>query len=244
MPNYNSIYLNLAGSSRPWYGGDSAELYQRNVLERREYLAHNGWLTTKIIYKFNSNGFRCDEFTSEPTALFLGCSLTMGIGLPVEVLWPSLVAEDLGLRSANLGQGGGSADTAFRLCLGWIDQIQPKIVVYLKPPRIRWEIITNNSIIELGIDNMISGYNADFAPYMRTYTQDDNNDYFNDQKNTRGIQSICNERGIPLFVYDAIEDFYPLTTVLDLARDCNHPGVQAHQVFAQKVLKDIHNGSR
>ena len=242
MPNYNSSYLEQAGTTCYWHGRvDTLENYSKNLKENPDIMAKNGWADQPAItYTFNSNGFRCNEFTTEPTVMFLGCSLTYGTALPIDVVWPELVARELGLKSANLGQEGTSADTAFRMCLGWIDRINPKIVVYLKPPRIRWELVNKDVAIHLGPFSRMPGWKLN--PYIEHYILDDNNDFFNDQKNTMGIENICRSRNIPVYIYDACNDFLTLQTWDDRARDCLHPGVNAHKQFAQRVIKDVQNG--
>ena len=127
---YTSIYKKYASRSLNWLPMDSEELYLNNLKNPAQYelLKTHNWIDSNFTYKFNANGFRCNEFTSDPTIMFIGCSHTIGIGLPEDNTWPSIVSKKLNMACANLGQGGGSADTAFRLCHGWIDQIKPKIV--------------------------------------------------------------------------------------------------------------------
>ena len=241
-PNFNSSYLDQAGTTCYWHGRvDTPENYKKNLKEKPDLMAKNGWDDTpSISYTFNSHGFRCDEFTTDPTIMFLGCSLTYGTALPIDVGWAKLVASKLGLKSANLGQEGSSADTAFRLCLGWIDRIQPKIVVYLKPPRIRWELIYKDTSLNLGTHSRMPGWVLN--SYIEHYVLNDNNDFFNDQKNTMGIENICRSRNIPVYIYDADNDLLALQTSDDRARDCLHPGVLTNHKFAQRVIEDIQNG--
>jgi hypothetical protein len=249
MPNRDSIYLPyFAGKTVEWVAPpDTLENYNQQLLAHPDIMERNGWIDHTFTYQFNSHGFRCGEFGLGPTALFLGCSITFGVGLPIESVWSSQVSNGLGLESANLAQGGAGADTAFRLCLGWIDQIKPQIVIYLKPPRIRWELLDKGQIYCLHAkmaQQFNPNYSQDIRSYIEIYGRDDDNDYFNDQKNTRGIESICRDAGVRLLIYDYYKDFRPRDTAEDRARDFLHPGVQAHKGFALQILKDIQNGSR
>jgi len=241
MRNYNSIYAEYANTSRTWVGLDNLENYQNNLREHKDILEQNGWIgdSAWFEYQFNSNGFRCDEFTVDPTVMFLGCSLTAGVGLPVDVIWPELVAKGLGLRCANLGQGGGSADTAFRLCHGWIDRICPKQVIYLKPPGVRWEMLVQERTMLFNVykTKEFSGYET----YINDYLSDENNHYFNDLKNTMGIEQICRSRGIDLHMFDPF-DLIHLWIPKSKARDCGHPGIDIHKAFAQYVIETINHG--
>jgi hypothetical protein len=207
---------------------DTKEFYEFNLIKNPELLKQYGWIDTTFDYSFNSAGFRCKEFTSKPTIMFLGCSHTCGIGLPVDNIWPELVAKSMNMECANLGQGGGSADTAFRLCLGWIDKIKPNIVIFLRPPSIRWEIVSENRIQFLG-----AGVGIYADTYIQDYIIDDNNEYFNHRKNILAIESLCIQRNIKFLNFDG------LPALGDLARDLQHSGVNTHQQFANSVLSKI-----
>jgi hypothetical protein len=207
---------------------DTAELYMKNRINKQSLLKQNGWMDNTFEYSFNSKGFRCEEFTNNPTIMFLGCSYTCGIGLPVNNIWPEIVSRSLNLQCANMGQGGGSSDTAFRLCLGWIDQINPSIVIFLKPPDIRWELVSNDRINFLGVNT------ADPSNYVKEYTIDDNNVYFNNYKNNLAIESLCAQRNIKFLKFDSLPYIQD-----DYARDLSHPGFRTHQQFANFVVSKI-----
>jgi hypothetical protein len=230
--NYRSAYQPFAGKTTDWLSTDTAEKYLQNLKDRRQELIDNGWIDNYFTYKFNSRGFRCEEFTTDPTIMFLGCSLTCGIGLPVETIWPEQVSKELNMRCANLGQAGGSADTAFRLCHGWIDQINPKIVVFLQPPGIRWEVVDNNNIEFLGRQHR----QQSMLPYIHRYIIDDNNNHFNKLKNQLAIESICASRKIKYLKLDAMPDF---KTTVNKARDLVHPGSQIQDSLAKEVLDKL-----
>lgn len=214
--------------SIPWCPMDTAELYMKNRIEQTSLLKQNGWMDNTFDYSFNSKGFRCKEFTHNPTIMFLGCSYTCGIGLPVNNIWPELVAKSLNLQCANMGQGGGSSDTAFRLCLGWIDQIKPSIVIFLKPPDIRWELVSNDRINFLGVNT------RDTSNYIKEYVIDDNNVYFNNYKNKLAIESLCTQRNIKFLSFDSLPYIHN-----DYARDLSHSGINTHQQFANFVIQKI-----
>lgn len=46
-------------------------------------------------YRWNSDKLRSIEFSEKPNIIALGCSITFGIGLPVEATWPMLLQEKL-----------------------------------------------------------------------------------------------------------------------------------------------------
>ena len=102
------------------------------------------WAKYSLSYKYNNQGFRSREFlvqSDELILLTLGCSHTVGVGIPVEDNWP----EQLGKKYFpnhlvyNAGLGGASADTVARLAVNLIPIIKPDIVAVLWPSLYRFE---------------------------------------------------------------------------------------------------------
>ena len=233
--NYDSYYKKYANQSLDWLTSDTKELYEKNLVEQIELLNQFNWVDKSFTYKFNSHGFRCDEFTTDPTIMFLGCSHTCGIGLPVETIWPELVAKHLNMRCANLGIGGSSNDTAFRLCHHWIDVIQPKIVIFLQPLKNRLELVNHTESNNLSI--LWSDKSSDrFHNFLKDWSIDDNNSHLNSLKNKLAIESICASKKIKLIVQDT-DEF--VRCRIDLARDLMHYGVDTHKKFTDRLLTKI-----
>ena len=63
--------------------------------------------STTIHYTYNSHGYRSEEFKDQEI-LTLGCSQTLGLGLPLEYTWPFLLSEKMNMPYANLAKGGDS----------------------------------------------------------------------------------------------------------------------------------------
>ena len=88
-------------------------------------------------YKFNNYGFRCDEFDStiKNNNVFLGCSHTMGIGLPYEETWAFKLHTKLSKTKPfyNLSFEGSSLDIQISLLNEFIDLLNPKNVFFLLP---------------------------------------------------------------------------------------------------------------
>lgn len=233
VPNYNSFYKNLANQTLEWLPMDTAELYVKNLAHNREKLELNGWIDKKITYQFNSQGFRCAEFSEEPSIMCLGCSFTIGIGLPIETIWPELIAKQLKMQCANFGIGGSSPDTAFRLCHGYIDKIKPKIVIFMVPPSIRCEFVAENNISNI----IVSTDDKQHQDFFKLWASDDNNDYFNREKNILGIKMLCMERNIKFILTEA-KELINLSSHLR-ARDLVHRGADAHQNISKVLLERI-----
>ena len=228
-PNYNSYYKEYANKSLDWLTMDTKELYEKNLKEKYQLLKQHDWIDKSFTYKFNSHGFRCEEFTNKPTIMVLGCSFTCGIGLPIEFIWPELISKNLNMHCANLGIGGGSNDTAFRLCNGWIDVIRPQVVILLRAPPDRLELLSSTTM-----QNLSLAWEEQTDTFLRDWIMDDNNSYFNDLKNRVAIQNICATRNIKFLSLEGNQ--MPLK---DLARDLSHYGIKSNKLFAEYVLTKI-----
>jgi hypothetical protein len=60
-----------------------------------------------IYYKYNSYGYRSEEFKDQ-SVLVLGCSQTLGVGLPLEYTWPFLLSKKTNMPYISLAKGGDS----------------------------------------------------------------------------------------------------------------------------------------
>jgi len=236
--NRESFYKHHAGQTLYWLPMDTKELYESNLKNRYNDLKSSGWIHNSFTYKFNSNGFRCDEFSQDPGILFLGCSFTLGIGVSVEHIWPEIVSQQLSMRCLNLGQGGGSADTAFRLCQGWIDKVQPKILVLALPPASRLELIVDGDVKFL---SPTWASNVHYSNYLKDWAFDMNNANLNRLKNKLAVRLMCQDRGIKYVEIDAQQILQQggSTFPIDYGRDLMHPGPIYHSNVAKIVLSLI-----
>jgi len=234
--NYDSCYINnfntgsLANRTVKWLPQDTAARYHENLKLNPQSLENNGWIDKEITYQFNSSAFRCDEFTTDPSILFLGCSHTVGVGLPIENTWPTIVANKLNLKCYNLGQGGGSADTAYRLGSHWIPRILPKIVVFLIPDIHRLEVVREHYVEFLTPMTP----NSHYSGFYDKWTYFESNCWLNSQKNTLALEHISNRHNCKF-----VSSFANCITRVDLARDLAHSGVQSHLDFADMILNLI-----
>jgi len=85
-------------------------------------------------YKYNSYGYRSQEFIKNPDILISGCSFTFGMGCPEKLSWPVLLSKDLNLNMVNIGYPGASVQKIvldiFRYCTEFGN---PKKIVCLFP---------------------------------------------------------------------------------------------------------------
>jgi hypothetical protein len=230
----------MANKSFEWFGTDTYEKFQSNLLEKKYAMKRNGWTDTNVFsYQFNNNGFRCSNFTTEPTIMFLGCSLTFGIGIPIENSWPQIVSASLGLHNANLAWPGSSNDTAFRTAYHFMPIVNPSMVVMLSPAVARFDLAVDDKMV---FTFLPSNYpkepdtetNNEYGLFYQTWMSSDANIELNRLKNILAIRQMCESKGIK-FVHLLIEDIKPV----DLARDLLHFGIQTNKNIADKFLKKI-----
>ena len=245
-----NYYINTTTNECP---GDFEKLFDENMADpkNRALLEKNGWTKDNVTYTFNKDGFRSEEFTYEPddSVLFLGCSLTTGIGVDLESTWTYKVASSLGLRHYNLGVGGGGPDMCFRLAHHWIPRLRPKYVMMLTPYSGRIEIVVDEAIIQLLPHSLKhlerNGLKEKIEPFYNAWLSHPANTDMNLLKCSLGVKSICDSVGVPLieipldklYLSDLItsEEGWNAT----LGRDLMHPGVEWHQAVADKFLDEI-----
>jgi len=132
------------GEVHRWCGTDNAESYHEQHKQ-----GPNPFKPEDFDYRFNSMGFRCDEFTdeSELPILFNGCSITEGIGVPVTDTWAYQLIEKIRIATGkkipfwNIALGGGGFDTMADRTV-WFAKtfsVKPKFVFSLFPSMYRRE---------------------------------------------------------------------------------------------------------
>ncbi len=190
-----------------------------------------------IVYRMNSHGFRCDEFSQEPGFIALGCSFTCGIGLPVEQTWPWQVGSALGLRAWNLGIGSASLDTCFRMLVNYLDQLQPKFVMLLIPHAYRFEIHAADGPFWFMPGVVVN--DKSLQTVQKVWYANDQNSHINQIKNLWAMQHLCSERGIRLITQDIPTEPQDVTDRWPTARDLLHNGNSTQTLWANNFLKKL-----
>jgi hypothetical protein len=226
-----------------WLINDYEITYENNLINNREQLEKYNWLDRQFTYKFNSHGFRSEEFTDDDSIMFFGCSNTVGIGLPLEDTWAYQVAKKLDLKCFNLAIGATGPDTAFRLANHYVPQIKPKIVVYAEPHPSRFSLFGIDEVYQFTTHNIISskhGKTKKFESFYQHWILNDENIKLNSIKHRLAIQAICQQYNIK-FVF--AESYSELYCDIDLARDLMHAGVKSNKIFAELILSRINQSN-
>jgi hypothetical protein len=222
---------NVKGLVLSWKDSDSQWEFEKNCKDpaKQKLLEQLGWLEPNCIsYKFNSFGFRDEEFDSRPCGIALGCSFTEGTGLPEHTVWPRVLSKMTGTHTWNLGVGGSSIDTTFRLLDYWLTKLSPKFVTLCTPPDGRVEVFDRDEPLTLmpGINSILEPFNA----FFKVWASSDTNAMISKQKNLLAMQQLCNQANIPLVYLD----YTSMITHGD-ARDLAHFGVNSHANFAEQI---------
>ncbi len=234
LPNIpkQSMHYELAGQELEWLPMDTQELFDKHLKDPGNPLLAEGWIDKKFSYKFNQHGFRSDEFVDEDSVLFLGCSHTMGIGIPWETTWPYIVSRNLKLKCYNLGIGGGSNDLAFRLAYNYIPFLKPKMVIFLVISNARLELLSQNETSINLTPGWVSSLKND--EFYKSWLMNDGNLNANLAKNYLAIEYICKMNSIKFISHEQTE-----IPCLDKARDLAHRGIRSNSEFANRVLQKI-----
>ena len=232
----NHFTTQHAGQTLAWCGYDSQKLFEENLKhpEKKKMLENSGWLDTPIEYKFNHQGFRCEEFDDRACAIAVGCSLTAGIALNYSDTWVHKLSCNLGLHIWNLGIPSGSMGTCFRMLDHYIHILHPKFVVILTPAPTRFEY------------QMFSGEHCILMPaqlvaqekFAKEWFFNDENSNLDYKKNLYAMQHIALQNNIPAFVWtdDALKTQDSSATI---GRDLAHCGATRHTLMAEKMHKTI-----
>lgn len=232
--------LSLANSTHPWNSSDSKESYQRLCENpvHQQYFKEQGWdQDLAISYRFNQFGFRGADFATNNNLLTLGCSFTMGVGLPESAIWPSKLAQALGLTACNISWGGNSMDGCFRMAEFWIPKLKPQVVALLAPPLNRHELCTDSEIISFVPEDQAQ-YIQDW--YIKTRTVNEENSRLNFVKNKLAIAQLCSVNKARFIMLDSLQEMSRSREEVGYARDHMHAGPKGHELVVNKFLKSYY----
>lgn len=243
--HFGSFHVN---ETLDWLPTDTKESYEKLIQDpiHRAYFAKLGWdQPGAITYKFNNYGFRADEFDGGPYMVALGCSYTIGIGLPDETTWARKTATALNMKCANLAWGGYSADSCYRLAEYWLPALKPDYVCMLVPPRHRVEVLLDAQDPSLGCFQLPievflpQSQSSLFSPndhYLKHWFLNDNNAMINQRKNVLAIRQLCADLNIPYTILNAEEHMCWSREEIGYARDYMHSGPKIHDILTKKFV--------
>lgn len=233
-------YSRFANQTVYWDTSDNESRYLQNIKNSKykKQLEDLGFLDTQILYKFNSHGFRTEEFSQQIDVVCFGCSFTMGTGVHSRDTWPAQLQALTGMVVANLGHAGSSNDTAFRFAEHYLKFVKPKYAVWLQTDMHRLELLNDNNNTSL---NIISGDKSNPCAndyFVKTWFSSDSNQRFNLIKNTLAFKQICDNLKIKYIILP--RNRIPSHALLPntLARDLMHPGKEIYKQLSLEI-KDL-----
>lgn len=241
-----------------WIDTDTFERfkYNQSKAESNLLLKKYGWNNTEnhFEYTFNKYRFRCQEFeyNEKDSILFLGCSHTMGVGIPYEYTYPYYISRKLNLKNYNLGIGGGSSNTCFRFGSYWISKLKPKIVIVMKPNKYRIELFSENKWTNSSILTKFPPRLSFLKYWYKLWATNEENIYLHELKNYTALKHIALENKCKYLEYSA-DEYFPTSEItkentntkilannyIDLARDLLHFGKNHNASVAIKILKTL-----
>lgn len=199
--------------------------------------------TAEITYKLNSLGHRSKELEEvdlDNYILFTGCSHTEGVGMPVELTYPQLLANKLNCDYYNLALGATGIDVVLHNLAIWFSAIEkkPKAVI------IQWPDFTR----------LITGTASNLQPRGLWNSNDDYNKFVNlgidleffEAKKVMTHHLIQAMIKVPV-VYFGLQKVVPfddntiIGPFIDKARDLSHPGIESHKQFAELLYDHLIN---
>lgn len=242
---FYSAYKKIYSKTLKWFPADFEETYDP---------VDNLYGPNDISYTFNSNGFRCDEFDipSDCQIVFLGCSITEGVGVRLEESWSFVlldkIKKELGVDIPywNLSLSGAGLDSQVRAYYKHYDQLKPQIAIAYFPTMVRREAY----IAESGHEHPVFlSPNHHFLSKLYVTNEilsDLRNARYETEKNFVLLDFMLKKYNTD-FLWghygaewqDIDHDFYTYYDLqIDLdrkGRDKMHPGPKAHYVFAMQL---------
>lgn len=238
-----SHYYKWRNQTVNWCPSDTKEIFEKHLSnpDTRKLLEQNGWLDKDITYTFNEHGYRCDSFDLPCEILFAGCSQTMGIGLSLDVLWASRVAEHLQIPYHNIACGGADWQHTAQRIQHWLIILKPKVLVLKHPPNNRfnwWDQETVVSTCEFNEKELLDCKINESRPLIDIVEQ--NNSTWYQYSMTQLIQQCCNKNNVKLISIPTGRLNYDADYNLDFARDLDHFGPQEQQ-YTFNLVKGLLN---
>lgn len=207
-----------------------------------QYFANYPW---PVEYRFNSRGFRDDEWPQDLSQAVwcVGDSFTVGLGCPWDHTWPRVLAQKLDRRTINVSLDGASNDWMARKIIEISREIAPQWIV------VQWSYTDRREHPDATLPD-------EERRIRRQPDATDRDSIINLKEN---INLVENSRGetqiihstIPMFSASAISRslllkkhcpanrWIPYFQNLDFARDSWHYDIKTSTWFAEQVSKII-----
>ena len=234
---------NKGGSTLDWFSVDSEDTFNKILPTMPDDWEYRN---TKISYTLNNQGYRTKEWDKinwTESTIMIGCSNTLGLGIPEKDTACSILEKELGYPFINLGVVGSSNHLMFYNSMRLIEQgIKPKSVLLLfsDPSRYTHFNQKEDYIVALGNwsleDNEYSDYYYNYSNHMNC--------------NVHGTmlavatEALWKSHRVKTLCYSAYpnalkDKFKTLPARVDRAREINHPGILTNKIWADIIKQDL-----
>jgi hypothetical protein len=249
MPEFLKIVRpDLANQTFNWMTPDTEEEYKKN-----NKITDVLYGPTDITYTYNNYGFRCDNFDSWENypyrILFAGCSMTEGIGLPLQDSWAkqvhSMICERMNFNIPfwSVASAGAGIDHMVRYIYNIKDLLKPQIIISYLPDKVRRERWN---------EDRWSAWSLDLLVEKNTRIMlDERFIMYQTEKNLAMLNMILKELDC-YFLYSSsmndfkISDYVDSHRIIhrdhipeqyDVARDCIHAGPKTNKIMAERAFE-------
>ena len=260
----NSRYKN---QSLKWLHPDSHEKYIEHLgdPEKNALLQKNGWIDNEFEYHINEDGFRYDGrparssfLADQGGVLYLGCSITFGVGVSLEDTWSWKLHQRKfpNKRYMNMGLPGQGVETYYRILKSYIGIVKPEIVICTYPwANGRSEVFNPNQ------SHWYSQFMSMVIGHMQITTTDGHSDpdaftrlslyspepsILRYMKHHDAIRWMCQENNAKLLWLNMQQMAELVYTTKghtvpewDFGRDLMHHGVRGHDAMSYKIEEEL-----
>ena len=236
-------YSEYANSTVNWVGTDRPKT-QRLLNDPGFYptWVQSGWSNNTVIeYKFNSGGFRTDEFDQSKRIIILGSSPTVGVGLHQHQTWSEQLSKKINVPIWNLATGTGSLDTMYRVLKNYISQLNVIMVIQVGGEKDGFEVYNGNQWQAVSSPHAPVS-SADIKATINAWYAHEENYNLNQEKNIDAMQWICEKNKVPYHKFSMAEisrENWDKLQPVDWSRCGHHVGPKFHSVAADYIAERI-----
>lgn len=227
------------------------------------------WKYPQFDYVMNHLGFRQDKIPTETDIAVFGCSFTFGSGLPIDMLWHSLLANKLNTTITNYGLAGASVESIIDIALIVSNHTKINKIVFLLPAYSRIQIAKSSpyprdegkvnylSLIPNHVSMLCKAYGIESDDFFKVIPDEE---MYKIMKNKLYlVDYVLKQKNIKTYYSSWDPDTYNFLAKMelqgvvlpewtstgienpleDLARDKMHPGIKHHTQFAEQIEEFI-----
>lgn len=229
---------------RPWFETDDPFVEQFQIKEPciiQQYTKENKFLAE---YQLDQNGFR-NQHSLDAKLWFFGGSDIFGEALPLQQIYPQLIANALGCEYYNFGTPAAGVELVARLLFKLRNKLADKKIIVVLPSFLRYETCVN------GQYKCLVPKNTDYLDFLPESGMEDHIAH-KMLYATMLIQSLTEKLDCRFFHFhpneNAMEDKFrnklgsldiPNSLHLDRAADNKHYGPLTNQATAEYILKSL-----